>query len=81
MTDISEPIQIEREIKTARANVERDIARIAAAVDRESSNKAVALTTAAAALGLIVGFGGVKAIKILLLLGAAGGAAAVLARK
>ncbi|HUJ13027.1 MAG TPA: hypothetical protein VL284_04475 [Thermoanaerobaculia bacterium] len=81
MTDTSEPIRIEREIKIARANIERDIAHIAEAVDRESSNKAFALTAAAAAIGLIVGFGGAKAIKVMLLLGVAGATAAVLARK
>jgi hypothetical protein len=72
---------LERDVRVARTNVERDIARLADAVDQHATNKALALTGAAAAVGLLLGFGGMKVIKIALLLGAVGGATAIVARK
>jgi len=72
---------LERDVRVARTNVERDIARLADAVDEQAGKKAFALIGSAAAVGLLIGFAGKRVVKVALLLGAVGAAAAAIAKK
>ncbi len=84
----SEVSNAESRVRAARMKVERDIEALddefradRAAVKAKLRGNAIVLVGGAAAVGLLAGFGGKKAVKILLGAGLAAGAAVFLARK
>jgi hypothetical protein len=82
MPEQADPRDVEREVSNARAAVQRDIAELDATVhaEREAAkarvqDNAAAIAGGAAALGLLIGLGGKKALKALLAVGVPAAAA------